>query len=51
VTAPRGIELEQDILVVVDDELLVALTDNNGDRALLGLGDGLGLDARLDLAI
>lgn len=51
VTAPRGIELQQDILVIVDDELLVALADNNGDRALLGLGDGLGLDTRLDLAL
>lgn len=50
-TAPRSIELEQHILVVIHDDLLVVTTDNDGDRALLGLGDGLRLDARLDLAI
>lgn len=51
VTAPGGVELEEDILLVVDDEVLVALGDDDGGTGLLLLGDGLALDAGLDLAL
>ena len=50
VSAPRRVELEQDVLLVVDDELLVVLRDDDGDGSFLLLRDRLGLDARLDLA-
>lgn len=50
VSAPGGVELEKDILVVVDDEVLVALCDNDSGTGLLLLGDGVALDAGLDLA-
>lgn len=51
VAAPRSVELEEDVLLVVDDEVLVALGDDDGGRALLLFGDGLALDAGLDLAL
>lgn len=51
VSAPGGVELEEDVLVVVDDEVLVALCDDDGGARLLLLGDGLALDAGLDLAL
>ena len=50
VTTPGSVELNQDILGVIEDNVVVALGDNNGDGTLLGLGDGLRLDAGLDLA-
>lgn len=50
VSAPRRVELEKDILLVVDDEILVVLRNDDSDGAVLLLGYGLGLDARLDLA-
>jgi hypothetical protein len=50
VSAPRGVELDENILLVVDDEVLVALGDDHGGTGLLLLGDGLALDAGLDLA-
>lgn len=50
VTAPGSVELEQDILVVVNDLGLVGVGNDDGDRALLLLGNGLGLDAGLDLS-
>ena len=50
VTAPGGVELDEDILLVVEDNVIVVLGDNNGNGAVLGLGDGLRLDARLNLA-
>lgn len=50
-TAPGSVELDEDILVVVDAiNVLVVLGDNGDDGALLLLGDGLRLDAGLDLA-
>lgn len=49
--APRCVVLDQDILVIVHDNLLVVVGDNDGDRAVLLLGNRLGLDARLDLAL
>lgn len=51
VTAPGGVELEEDVLLVVDDEVLVALGDDDGGTGLLLLGDGLALDAGLNLAL
>ena len=50
VTAPGSVELDQDILVGVHDNLVVVLGDNNGDGTVVLLGDGLGLDAGVDLA-
>lgn len=50
-TAPRSVELEQDILVVINDKLLVATAHDHSDWTLLGLGNRLRLDARLNLAI
>lgn len=48
--APRGIKLNEDVLLVVEDNLLVVVRDNDGDWAVLLLRDGLRLDAGLDLA-
>jgi len=50
VTAPGRVELDENVLLVVNDNLLVVLADDSGDGSFLGLGDGLGLDARLNLA-
>lgn len=50
VSAPGCVELEENVLVVVDDEVLVALGDDYSGTGLLLLGDGLALDAGLDLA-
>lgn len=49
VATPGSVVLNQNILLVVDDNILEATADNDGD-ALLGLGDGLGLNAGLNLA-
>lgn len=51
VTAPGSVELDENVLLVVNDNLLVVLAHNNGDWALLGLGDGLRLDAGVNLAV
>lgn len=51
VSTPGGIELDQDILVVVNDQVLVGVGDNDGNGTLLLLGDGLRLDAGLNLAV
>jgi hypothetical protein len=50
VSAPRGVELDQNILGIIHDNLLVVVGDHNGDGAIIGLGNGLGLDAGLDLS-
>lgn len=50
-STPGGVELDEDILVVVDDQVIVGVGDDNGNRTLLLLGDGLRLDAGLDLAV
>ena len=53
VTAPRGVVLDQHVLGLVEDELLEVLADDNGERAIVGLGLGrleVGLDgAELDV--
>ena len=51
VSAPRSVELKKDVLVVVDDEILVALGDDDSGTRLLLLRDGVGLDAGLNLAL
>ena len=50
VTAPWGVELKQNILVVVNHNLVIVLRNDNSDRAFLLLWDGLRLDAWLDLS-
>ena len=50
-SAPWGVELDKNILVVVDDNILVVVGNDGGDRAFLGLRDRLGLDAGLNLAV
>ena len=50
-SAPRSVKLDKDVLLVVNDDFLVVAANDDGDRSLLGLGDGLGLDARLDLSV
>lgn len=49
VSAPWGIEFEKNVLGVVENDVVVVLGNNNGDGAIL-LGDGLALNARLNLA-
>jgi hypothetical protein len=51
VSAPGSVELKKDVLVVVDNEVLVALGDDHSGTRLLLLGDGVRLDAGLDLAL
>lgn len=51
VSAPGSVKFDQDILLVVNDNLLVVAANNNSNRSLLSLGDGLGLEARVNLAV
>jgi hypothetical protein len=50
VSAPWGVELDENVLVVVNDLSLVVVGDDDGDGALLLLGNGLRLDAWVDLS-
>lgn len=50
-STPRGIELNENVLLVIVDKLIVVLSNENSDGTVLALGDGLGLDARLNLAL
>lgn len=50
-SAPGSVKLDQDILLVVNDNLLVVAANNHSNRALLSLGNGLGLEARVNLAV
>lgn len=49
-TAPWGVELKENILVVVNHNLVIILRNDNSDRAFLLLRNGLRLDAWLDLS-
>jgi hypothetical protein len=51
VSAPGSVELKEDILLVVDNKVLVALGDDHGGTRLLLLGNRLALDAGLNLAL
>jgi len=48
VTAPRGIELNEDILGGVHDDLVEGLTNHHLDGGIVGLGDFLALDGGVD---
>lgn len=50
VTAPGSVKLNQNVLVGVHDDLIVVLGNNNSDGTILLLGNGLRLDAGLNLA-
>lgn len=45
VSAPRSVELDEDILVLVHDDILVGVGDDDGDWAVISFWDSLGLDA------
>lgn len=47
---PGCVELDEDILLVVHDDVFVVLRDDNGDGAVVVLGDRVGLDAGLELS-
>lgn len=51
VTAPGGIKLKQNIVVVVQNNFLIVVGDNDLDRALLLLWNRLRLDAGVNLAV
>jgi hypothetical protein len=50
VSTPWGVEFEENILVVVQNNFVVVLSDNNLDRVIVLLGNGLALDASLDVS-
>ena len=50
VSTPRGIIFNENILLVIKNNVLVGMGDDDRNRALLGLRNGLRLDARLNLA-
>ena len=50
-TAPRGVELEEYVFVVVHNDVFVVVGYNNLNGAFLLLWDRLRLDAWLDLSI
>lgn len=50
-STPGCVELKKDILLFVKDNVLVGVGHDISDRAFLGLGNRLRLDARLRLAI
>ncbi len=51
VAAPWGVELDQDVLVLVHDDVVVVVRHNHMYGPVLLLRNGLGLDAWLDLAV
>ena len=51
VSTPGGVEFQENVLLVVNDKFLVAVTHNHGNITLLAFGNGLGLDAGLNFAI
>src|SRR5690349_17305826 len=50
VTAPRSIELNQDILLIIQNDVIVIPGNNNGYWAILRLWDRLRLDRGIDFA-
>jgi hypothetical protein len=48
VTAPWGIELNQDVLLVIEDNLIVVLGNDNGNWSILAFWNGLRFDAGLN---
>lgn len=51
VAAPWGVELDQDVLVLVHDDVVVVVRHNHMYGPVLLLWNRLGLDAWLDLAV
>jgi len=51
VAAPRRIEFNKDVLFLVEDQLLKVSADEFGNGAVLGLGLGLALHVRSELAV
>jgi hypothetical protein len=51
VSTPRGVEFEENILVVIDDKILVGVSHHDCDGSFLGFRNRLRLDAGLNLAI
>ena len=50
VSTPRGVVFNENILLVIKNNILVGTGDDDRNWALLGLGNRLRLDARLNLA-
>lgn len=50
VTAPGGVELNENVLVVVNDDILVVVGNDDSYGTVIGFGNGLRLDARVNLA-
>ena len=50
-TAPGGVELEENIVLVIQNDLFVVIGHNDLNRAFLLLWNRLGLDAGGDLAV
>lgn len=50
-STPWSIEFDQNILGVVQNDILVGMCDNHGDRSILFLWDRFRLDAGLELAV
>lgn len=48
---PWSVEFNEDVLVVIYDNVLVVFGNNNLNGTILGLGNRLRLDARLNLAV
>lgn len=51
VPTPWGVELKEDILLIIENKLLIRVSHDDGDWAFLSFGNGLRLDARLNLAV
>lgn len=49
--APWGVEFQQDVLVIVDDNVFVVVCNDDLDGTFLLFWDRLGFDAGLDLAV
>lgn len=48
---PWGIEFKKNVVLVVDNHILVVMGHDHGNGTLLLFWNGLGLDARIDLAV
>lgn len=50
-TAPWGVEFQQNVLAVIQDNLIIIMRNNHCDGTVLLLRDRLRLDAGLDLTV
>lgn len=51
VSTPRSVKLDEDVLGIIKNNILIVVCNNHCDWAFLFLGDWLGFDAGLQLAI